>query len=552
MADKPEINELLDAKQAFTSMQRSRGTYDDHWQECARFGSPRDSIFYTERSPGQKLRSEQFHSGAELALDTSSSYYKAFTTPDGQRWHGLQSPELGRDSKEDRVLYDEIEDILFKYRYLAEANFSASRGEAIRSHDGFGNGIIYIGRGETLDLPIRYRYCHLSQCYMTVDNYDVINGMYYHRKLTPKQIIDEYGEENVAKSIIEKANNPSMVGSHGAGATYSVVNSVTENPDYDPNSPNKLKMKYKSRHFMIGEGEEKGFLRKGGYNVFPYAVLRDTHTPDEVYGRGKLQKCLSEIKLLNQIKKTYIRAGHNATTPTLLMRDDSSINPAHLVPNGLAVGGVDSNGNPTVRPLDRGSRFEIAEHLMEEENAIIDRIFHLNTYISEIGNTRDRVTATEITARMQEQVRVIGPQASRDEAQFLGPMIERELDILDSFGLLPETGERFEFDITYRGALSLAQKSDQVIGANRTAEAVLNAAQADPSILKAMDWYEYANFVGVGNGAPAQIMLSRDEYNAAIQQEKQEAIQQSVIENAGGLASGVNTLLAGGANEPVG
>jgi hypothetical protein len=49
-----------------------------------------------------------------------------------------------------------------------------------------------------------------------------------------------------------------------------------------------------------------------------------------------------------------------------------------------------------------------------------------------------------------------------------------------------------------------------------------------------------------------QIMLSRDEYNAAIQQEKQEAIQQSVIENAGGLASGVNTLLAGGANEPVG
>jgi len=549
-----ERNELSEFRQSFVSMQRARAPYDDHWQECARFASPRDSIFYTERSPGQKLRSEQFHSGAEIALDTSSSYYKAFTTPDGQRWHGVQSAQLGREDKASRVMYDDIEDILFKYRYLPEAKFSSSRHEAVRSMDAFGNGIMYIERGPSPELPIRYRYCHLSQCYMTVDNFDVVNGMYYHRKLTPKQIADEYGEDKLPDKIKERLNNPAMAGEHGPSNTFAVVHSVTENPDYDPSSPNKLKKRFKSRHFLLTEGEEHGFLRKGGYDTFPYAVARDTHTPDEIYGRGKLQKVLSEIKLLNQIKKTYIRAGHNNAEPTLLMRDDSSLNPAHLDPGGLAVGGLDSSGRPTVQALDRGSRVEIAEALMKEENDIIDRVFHLNLYISSIGETRDRVTATEITARIQEQVRIIGPQASRDESEFLSPMINRELDVLDSWGLLDEINEEgdIEFDIAYRGALSLAQKSDQVIGANRTAEAILNASQADPTVLKAWDWYGYAKFIGEGNGAPAHLMLSRDEFDAAIEAEQQAQLQQSVMENAGGLAQGVNTLLGGDANAPVG
>jgi len=548
MANQSELSELDFEKQAFSSMKTSRGVYDEQWQQCARLASPRDSIFNTERSPGQNVRTEQFHSGAELALDTSSSYFKAFTTPDGQRWHALQSDELGHADKEATQLYDDIEDVLFKYRYLPEAMFSKSRYEAVRSMDGFGNGIMYIERGPSKELPIRYRYCHLSQCYMTVDNFDMVNGMYYHRKLTAKQIVDEYGEKNVPDEVLERLKNPAYTGSHGPEGTFDVIHSVTENNNYIPGNPNKLKKKYKSRHFMLGKDSSKGFLKMGGYDTFPYAVVRDTHSPNEIYGRGKLQKVLSEIKVLNQIKKTYLQAGHNAAAPTLLMRDDSSLNPAHIVPEGIAVGGLDSNGKPTVAALERGSRVEIAEALMQEENAIIDRAFHLNLYVSQIGDNRDRVTATEITARQQEQVRIIGPQASRDESEFLGPMVERELDILDSWGLLPDTGETLNFNVVYRGALSLAQKSDEVVGANRTAEAVLNAAQANPAISKAVDWYDYVRIVHTGNGAPASMMLSREEFDEAVTAEQQQQAEQSMMENAGGIAQGVNTLLQGDAN----
>ena len=541
-------NELNFEKQAFASMRTSRGVYDEQWQTCARFASPRDSIFNTTHSPGQNLRTEQFHSGAELALDRSSSYFKAFTTPDGQRYHGLQDSALGRTDKDSNLLYDEIEDILFKYRYLSEAKFSSSRYEAVRSMDGFGNGIMYIEKGPNRQLPIRYRYAHLSQCYMTVDNFDVVNGLYYHRDLTPAQIVEEYGREATPQKILERLDQPGTAGQHGPSNSFAVVHSVTENKEYDPRSKNKHKMRFKSRHFLVNEDNESGFLRKGGYDTFPYAIVRDSHTPDEIYGRGKLQKVLSEIKLLNQMKKTYIQAGHNAVAPTLLMRDDSSLNPAHIKPEGLAVGGLDSQGRPTVMALDRGSNVEISEILMQSEEDIINRVFHLDTYVSEIGNKRDRVTATEITARQQEQVRIIGPQASRDEAEFLGPMINRELDILDSWGLLPETDEDLDLDIVYRGALSLAQKSDEVVGANRVAEAVLNSAQADPTILKAIDWYEYTRIIHAGNGAPASMMMSREEYQEAVSAEQQQQAEQSMMENAGGIAQGVNTLLGGSAN----
>ena len=550
MSESADAQELNHEKQAFSSMRTARSSYDEQWQTCARFASPRDSIFTTRRSPGQNLRTEQFHSGAEIALDRSASYFKAFTTPDGQRYHGLQDSSLGRTDKEANLMYDEIENILFKYRYVAEAKFSSARYEAIRSMDGFGNGIMYIERGPSEAMPIRYRHCHLSQCYMTVDNFDVVNGMYYYRDLTPQQIADEYGADALPDKLLERLKNPATRGLHGPENTFAVVHSVTENKDYDPQSRNKHKKRFKSCHFLLDEDNQKGFLRKGGYDTFPYAVVRDSHTPDEIYGRGKLQKVLSEIKLLNQMKKTYIQAGHNAVAPTLLMRDDSSINPSHIVPEGLAVGGLDSQGRPTVAALDRGSNVEISDVLMASEEEIINRVFHLDTYVSEsIGDNRDRVTATEITARMQEQVRIIGPQASRDEAEFLGPMITRELDILDSWGLLPASEEEeIDFDIIYRGALSLAQKSDEVVGANRTAEAVLNSAQADPTILKAIDWYEYTSIIHAGNGAPASMMMSREEYQAAVTAEQEQQAQQMMIENASGMAQAGNTLLEGNAN----
>tara|TARA_R100001244_G_scaffold96997_2_gene72619 strand:+ start:1043 stop:2710 length:1668 start_codon:yes stop_codon:yes gene_type:complete len=517
------------------SARNARGNYDTRWQECARLAAPRDAIFNVTPSPGSDQRDEQYHEGAELALDESSSMFKAFTTPDGQRWHGLQSPELGKDDKESQQAYEDIENILFKYRYIPNARYASARYEAVRSYQAFGNCFMYIEKGDK-DTPIRYRYVHLSQAYITVDSFDVMNGIFYIRELTPRQIIDEYGEENVSQKIKDQAANPATYGTHDTSNTFTVAHSVMDNPDYKEGSLNREKLKYSSRHFLLNGENEEGFLREGGYNTFPYVVCRDTHAPNEIYGRGKLQKILPAIKMLNQMKKTAIIAGHNAVLPPLLMRDDSSINPAHIVPEGVVVGGLDSQGNPTIAPLLRGQNMDLSEGLMAIENATIERVFHLNLYISNLDDSTERRTATEVRARLQDQSRIIGPEAARDEVEFLGPQIERELDILGEMGLIE--GD-FDFDVIYRGVLSKAQKSDDVMAAINTIEFVMLAASANPEIVETVSWWDAVDIVNEGNGAPPRLIKSLEAFTERVAKMQEEAKEQSMLENGGQFASGI-------------
>ena len=553
MTEAQSSDKLECLRQQFGSMRTSRGTYESKWQREARYGSPNDMIFTSSLTPGETNKDQQYDSRAELALDESSSFFKGGTTPDGQRWHGLEADDVNEDdNKANNLILQGVEKSLFKYRYLPRANFSPARYEAVRTMKGFGTGIMYIGKGDTREVPIRYRHCHLSQCYATIDNYDVVNGMFYVRGMSPMQIIKEYGEDNVSDIIKEKASQKSTRGDQSDNTLIDVVNAVIENNSFDPDGLNIKDARYSSYHFVLGGTSEDKFLRESGYHTFPYAVVRDRHTPNEIYGRGTLGRVLPEILQLNQMKRTHIKAGHNAVDPITLITEGGSINPAHLRAGGIVRGGVDSQGRQTVVSLNKGERPDISDSLMEQSNEIIERAFHLNVYISNAlrDTNRERVTATEVNSIKQDQDRIIGPQAARDEVEFLGPMVEREIDILAEWGgFLPDELEEIDFKIVYRGVLAMARNSDQVIAVNQYIESVIGMASVDPTIIHAANFYEASKVIGEANGTPAQVMPSREEFEQRVSAEQQQQAQQSLVENAGGLSQAADTLLGGGSLE---
>jgi hypothetical protein len=189
---------------------------------------------------------------------------------------------------------------------------------------------------------------------------------------------------------------------------------------------------------------------------------------------------------------------------------------------------------------------------MEQSNEIIERAFHLNVYISNAlrDTNRERVTATEVNSIKQDQDRIIGPQAARDEVEFLGPMVEREIDILAEWGgFLPDELEEIDFKIVYRGVLAMARNSDQVIAVNQYIESVIGMASVDPTIIHAANFYEASKVIGEANGTPAQVMPSREEFEQRVSAEQQQQAQQSLVENAGGLSQAADTLLGGGSLE---
>ena len=105
------------------------------------------------------------------------------------------------------------------------------------------------------------------------------------------------------------------------------------------------------------------------------------------------------------------------------------------------------------------------------------------------------MTATQVIELVNEKGILVAPTLGRQETEYLGPMIERELDVLNSQQLLPPMPPRLreangEYQVVYTSPLALSQRAAKAAGFMRvleTSKEIVNITQ-DP---KYLDW---ANF----------------------------------------------------------
>jgi hypothetical protein len=92
-------------------------------------------------------------------------------------------------------------------------------------------------------------------------------------------------------------------------------------------------------------------------------------------------------------------------------------------------------------------------------------------------------------------------------------MIDRELDLLERNGQLPEMPEALveiggSFVIEYDSPLTRMQQSEEVGGIMRTLESALPLMQLDPQIADNFDFDAMTRILARSNGAPTAIMKS--------------------------------------------
>ncbi len=525
-------------KSEFDLLVGQRGTFESHWSRAARIASPRDDHFNQETiTQGQQVRRFQYDERAEQTLDRATALYGSVTTPEDVTWHKLRQTNDELDQIQAvREYFDRVNEILFKRRYNPRAGFAVSKHEQNRSLLGFGTGAIFIGAGSgdpKFRTSLWYKAIHLAELFISENQQGFVDKVYRRYRMSGRQIIDEYGEKNVPSGSREQIKkNPETF--------FVVIHAVRPNPRFDPESLNPDKFAYMSRHWLH-DRDDDSFMREGGFRKFPYSITRDSRRPTEQYGRGTLLRVLPAIQMRNQMKRTQIRVWHHASDPALLLRDDGSIDINDLRPGRAVVGGLDSLGNPTIQPFIQGTNFEISQEFLIQEGETIDKAFMLDLFIGSADLAgRDRVTATEILERDRERVRIMTPLSSRDETESLDPMVERELDILAEFDLLPPMPPELieaggEFEIQFTNPLAVSRRSDEAIGSVQTVQAVMELGQVKPEVLDLIDGDEYGRILAAANSSPEKL-LNSPEVVALIRQQRAE---QQTLEAAAQAAPGV-------------
>jgi hypothetical protein len=452
----------------FAVAETERANWEGHWEEVAKLVYPSYSGLFTDggeqTTAGSKKTQYQYDSTAAIALPRFAAVMESMLTPRNTMWHRLipTNQELLKD-RDVQMYYDAVVRLLFHHRYAPRANFSSQNHQNYLSLGSFGTGCVFTDANAD-ELGLRYRAVHLGEMFFFENHQGVVDKAFRRFRLSARQAAKWFGADTLPECVkrdIGTANQDVQ--------KHKFLHVVMPREDREPQRLDGKGKPILSVYLSI-EGRE--IVRESGYNTFPYSISRYVQAPGEIYGRSPAMEALPAIKTLNEEKKTMLKQGHRQLDPVLLLPDDGVLDGFSLKSGSLNWGAVNADGRPLVHTLPTGN-LAVGDKMMEYERAIISDAFLMSLF--QILTEGPQMTATEVIERVREKGVLLSPTMGRQQSEYLGPLIERELDLLAWQGLLPprppvleEAGA--EYKVMYDSPLSRAQRAEEAAGFFRLVE----------------------------------------------------------------------------------
>ena len=474
--------------QEFSQIQLYRNTTAMQWEEIASLIDPtsRNTFFYGNYNwPGMKLTQRQVDATGMVSLHRFAAILDSLLTPRNMFWHQLEAddPYVMKD-RDTQLWFEQATRILFKARYAPIANFSSQNQNNYQGLGAYGTAGMFVDSFQGHDPRIkglRYKTIPLGQLFIRENHQGLVDGVIRWWRMTARQAMQKWPDRfpDVLRPALD-ANSE---------APFNFMHRICPRDDYDPQRLDEKGMIYKSQYFCI---ESKTMLQpEGGYHTFPYAISRYDQTPNEKYGRSPAMMVLPALKTLNAQKRTFLKQGHRAADPVLLTADDGLVDMS-LRPGSMNKGGVSSDGKLLVHVLPTG-QIQISKEMMADEKGLIQDVFLVALF--QIMEKSPTMTATEVIERVNEKGILLAPTVGRQQSEYLGPMIDRELDVLSSQRLLPPMPPRLReaggsYQTVYTSPLSKAMKSQETAGFMRVLQSLQEVVKitGDNSLLDRFDF----------------------------------------------------------------
>jgi|TARA_R110000868_G_scaffold44269_3_gene147973 hypothetical protein len=530
-----EISENTnDLFKRFEGLRKGRANWETHWDEIAERVLPRSAEFTGERTPGDKRTQKLYDATAVLALERFASAVESLLTPRGATWHTLRAnnPTLNADD-DVRLWFDHVNELLFQTRYSPKANFASQMHESYMSLGAFGTGGMFVDEDPVRGM--RYRAIHLADLYLAQDEQGTIDTVFRKFEVTARQAMRMFNDEDLSSDLRKEAEDK-------PDTRVKLLHVVMPRTDRDVANKDRLNAAWFSGYFEV---KTKHLIVEGGFDDNPYILSRYVTGPRETYGRSPAMTVLPEIKMINEMSKTVIRAGQKIVDPPLLIADDGVVFPVNTTPGGTTFARLDGRQQSPVQPLHTGARVDIGFEMMEQRRKQINDAFLVTLF--QILVETPSMTATEVLQRAQEKGALLAPTMGRQQSESLGPLINRELNILSKQGVLPPPPELLveaegEYEVEYVSPLSRAMKAEEGIGILRTLEMVQPIAAMDQSVMDNFDFDEITRILADTNGAPQKILRRSEEVEDLRQQRDQQQQMAAMMQAAPGVADTAETV----------
>lgn len=289
------------------------------------------------------------------------------------------------------------------------------------------------------------------------------------------------------------------------------------------------------------------FLSERGFHEVPFICPRWETSGNDAYGRSVAMDALGDIKQLQQETKRKGQAIDKLANPPMVADVELKNKPASTLPGGVTF--VAKTNGAGFKPAYENFRPPVQE-LMSDIQQIQQRIkdTFFNDLFLMISNLDTVRTATEIDARREEKLVMLGPVLERFQTEGLDPVVDRVFNIMQRQGLFEDAPPEIAhapIEIEYVSMLAEAQRAANTTGMERFLAQVGNIAGVHPDVLDIPNWDRMLTRYGMvlGND-PADINTADEiaQIRAAKAKAQQAANMNQVSDTSKGFADAAKNL----------
>ncbi len=504
----------------FEQLKANRINWEQHWQEIADYVLPRKDDVYSTRIEGEKKGTTKvFDSTGVHANELLASALHGMLTNPSTQWFELTSGDELIDQQDDVRLWLQSS-VRQMHRVLNNSNFQTEIHEVYLDLGSFGTACMRMEEDEQ-DV-IRFHSRPIYEAFIDQNNKGQVDTVYRSWVWSTRQIAQEFGEDQLPDEMRTELSDH-----QGRYTDHEVIHAVEPVGErYDGPELSKG-FKYRSVYVLK---EKKLVLSYGGFKEFPYVIPRWTKIAGEIYGRSPAMKALADIKMINQVMKTTIRSAQKVVDPPLMMPDDGILLPIRTAPGGI---NYYRAGSPDrIEPLQTGSRIDFGYQMMEQIRLRIREAFFIDQL--QLGQG-PQMTATEVSQRTEEKLRLLGPILGRQQFELLRPLIDRIFNIMmrkNLFQPAPEVLNDIVLNVQYSSQIAKAQRAADATSFLRVIETISPIIQMQPEVMDNIHGDQALRFIAKAYGIPEEILRpqedvvqareARQQAQAMAQQQQQE------------------------------
>lgn len=520
----------------YDSLLRRRAPWDSAWQSLADHFLPTRCRLNPQADvaeEGPMLNRGLVDATGILAMRTLAAGLQGGLTSPARPWFrlSLDDTELAR-SRAGQAWLDEVATRMRSV--FQRSNFYNAMHTLYGELGTFGTAFVF----ELADPQNGFRFVPLcaGEYALDCDATRKVDTVFRRSAMTLRQIMQAFGPAALPETLREAARRNPDERRNVIQAVYQRENALQG--QWDP-----TRMPVASVYWLEGRDGNRHALKISGFRAFPGFGPRWDVAGNDVYGRSPAMDALPDCRMLQQMGVTTLKAIHKAVDPPMSVAAGLRSVGLDLTPGGVNyVDSAPGQSPQAATPLlqinpDLGTARKAMESVQDQiRKGLYNDLFKL------ILEGRSGVTASEIAAREEEKLILVGPVLERLHDELFIPLMDRTFECMRDLDMLPPcppelAGRRLR--VEFVSLLAQAQKLVGINAADQYLALTLKASAAWPEALDTLNVDHLLDNYAESLGLPVNLTRSSEE-RKQMRTARAEAAQAQTVTEA--VQKGVNMV----------